>query len=62
MVAAAMADVFWLLLAAPGEWRRFWLRFTRVLGRPGRLRWAMAAVQTAIGLAMLRSGRTFRGR
>jgi hypothetical protein len=51
---AALADAAWML-AAPRKWRRFWLVFTHVVGRVGRVRWVLAALQATVGLAMLKS-------
>ena len=50
----AVADALWMV-TSPRGWRRFWTFFTQVLGRRHRLRWLAAALQGAVGLALLKS-------
>jgi hypothetical protein len=50
----AVADALWMV-AAPRRWRRFWTTVTRALGGVRRLRWALAGLQAAIGLKLVKS-------
>jgi len=50
----AAADALWMV-AAPRRWRRFWTKVTRALSHVRRLRWALAGLQAAIGLKLVKS-------